>query len=139
MQAQEVSRKEKEVNDKFFEIRIALKKGKYIERMPDTVKSIMDNHIKEQEKNNKLKPNSMVRKKRTAKLISEMSIANKPIQKVTADEIKKDLLKFVDLKGKYNYSQSYIDKIYSLLRETFNQAVIDEKINLEDNPFKIKR
>ena len=107
--------------------------------MPDTVKSIMDNHIKEQEKNNKLKPNSMVRKKRTAKLISEMSIANKPIQKVTADEIKKDLLKFVDLKGKYNYSQSYIDKIYSLLRGTFNQAVIDEKINLEDNPFKIKR
>jgi integrase len=98
----------------------------------------MNDMLDEQERNHELKENSMLRKRITAGIISNMSIANKPIQKVTADKIKEGLAKFVDERGKYNYSQSYLNKIYSLLREVFNQAVIDDKLNLEQNPFKIK-
>ena len=83
----------------------------------------------------------MLRKKRTAELISQTSFASRPIQKITAEEIKSDLKKFANMKkpnGKYKYSQSYLDKIFSVTRQTFFYAVDNDKLTLEQSPFKTK-
>ena len=114
------------------EIRIALKRGEYKEKSPDTIKKIMKELLEEKE--HELKANSMLRAKETFKIVSEMKlIADKPIQQVTAKEIKTDLLKLVDPNGKYNYSQSYIDKIYSMIRSVYDKAVEDDIINMNNN------
>lgn len=130
-----------EVIDNHREIQRALKYGIYIKKMPDTFNQLMDTMLDEQENNRELKPSSMLRKRRTATLISETSFANRPVQKITAEEIKKELTKFANLKkpnGTYKYSQSYIDKIFSLTREVFFYAVDNEKLILEQSPFKTK-
>ena len=83
----------------------------------------------------------MLRKKRTATLISETSFAKKAIQKIPAEEIKSELKKFANLKklnGEPKYSQSYLDKIFSVTREVFFYAVDNEKLTLEQSPFKTK-
>ena len=79
----------------------------------------------------------MLRKRRTAEIISHTSFANKPIQKITADEIKKELNKFASMKksnGDYKYSQSYLDKIFSVTKQTFFYAVDNDKLTLEQSP-----
>lgn len=83
----------------------------------------------------------MLRKRRTAEIISHTSFANKPIQKITADEIKKELNKFASMKksnGDYKYSQSYLDKIFSVTKQTFFYAVDNDKLTLEQSPFKTR-
>ena len=40
--------------------------------------------------------------------------------------------------GDYKYSQSYIDKLFSLTKQVFFYSVDNEIINLEQNPFKTK-
>lgn len=130
-----------EVIDNHREIQRALKYGTYIKKMPDTFNQIMDTMLDEQEANRELKPGSMLRKRRTATLISETSFAKKAIQKIQADEIKSELKKFANLKkpnGESKYSQSYLDKIFSVTREVFFYAVDNEKLTLEQSPFKTK-
>lgn len=83
----------------------------------------------------------MLRKRRTAALISETSFAKKAIQKIQADEIKSELKKFANIKkpnGESKYSQSYLDKIFSVTRQTFFYAVDNDKLTLEQSPFKTK-
>lgn len=125
---------------KFQEIKVALNKGKYIKKSKDTINYIMEKMLESQKSD--MKPNSFSRKKDTAKVISEMSIASKPIQKVSKDQIKKEFEILKNQKkpnGKYRFSQSYLDKIFLLLREVFEQAVEDKKVSTEDNPFKTKK
>ena len=101
----------------------------------------MDNMLDEQEDNRELKPGSMIRKRRTAELISQTKFASKRIQNITADEIKKELNKFAQLKkpnGEFKYSQSYINKIFSVTRQVFSYAVDNDLLLLEQSPFKTK-
>lgn len=112
---------------------MALRNGTFIEKKKDTIQSVMEELLEDQERNHELKEGSMLRKRETAKIISEMSIASRPIQNVTAVEIRKDLAKLVDPKGKYNYSQSYVNKVYSLLRSVYDKAVEDDIINFSNN------
>lgn len=130
-----------EVIDNHREIQRALKNGTYIKKMPDTFNKIMNDMLDEQEANRELKPGSMLRKRRTAELVSQTKFANRPIQKITADEIKADLKMFAELKktnGKYKYSQSYLDKIFSITKQTFFYGVDNDKLTLEQSPFKTK-
>ncbi len=98
----------------------------------------MDKFLKEQEASRELKEGSMLRKRMTAELILQMKLARRPIQNVTAEQINEELLQFVDPKGPYNYSQSYMNKIFSLLREVFKMAVVYEKLSKDANPFNIE-
>lgn len=101
----------------------------------------MDNMLDEQEDNRELKPGSMIRKRRTAELISQTKFASKRIQKITADEIKAELNRFADQKkpnGEFKYSQSYINKIFSVTRQVFSYAVDNDILLLEQSPFKTK-
>lgn len=122
-----------EVQAKHDQIKVALRNGTYIEKKKDTIQSVMEELLDDQERNHELKEGSMLRKRETAKIISEMSLASRPIQNVTAVEIRKDLAKLVDPNGKYNYSQSYVNKVYSLLRSIYDKAVEDDIINFSNN------
>ena len=130
-----------EVQAEHNKIKVALRNGSYIERSPDTFQKIMEDMIEEQVTNGELKPGSLRRKRRTAKLISQTTFASKRIQNVTADEIKVELKKFAKMRktnGKPKYSQSYLDKFFSITRQTFFYAVDNDKLNFEQNPFKTK-
>lgn len=129
-----------EVIDNHREIQRALKYGTYIKKVPDTFNQIMNEMLDEQEGD--IKPGSMLRKRRTAEIIStKTSFAVRQIQKITAEEIKKDLKKLAELKkpdGTFKYSQSYLDKIFSVVREVFFYSVDNNKMTLEQSPFKTK-
>ncbi len=99
----------------------------------------MNKFLEEQEASKELKEGSMYRKKKTAELILQMKLSRRPIQNITAEQINQELLRFVDPKGPYNYSQSYINKIFSLLREVFKMAVVYDKLSNDANPFNIER
>lgn len=127
---------------KHHEIQVALNNRKYIKKSRDTIADIMETMLKDQKED--MKPNSYLRKLNTKNVIlKEMStIVNMPIQKVTSKQINEEFKKLKEIKksnGDYKYSQSYLNKIFSLLREVFEQAVEDKKVGSEDNPFKTKK
>lgn len=137
----------KQVEDNYDQVQEELRKGLYIANMPDTLLKLMNQMIDEQEEDKKLKQNSINRKRDTANIVREhIKCCRKQIKRIKEDELndelKKlaDMKKFVQSKGKYEYrfSQSYIDKIYSLIRETFNYAVIKRKMTKEQNIFEVE-
>ena len=79
----------------------------------------------------KLCATTLLNNRATAKIILKMDIANKPIQKVTHIQINHCLRELT------HYADSYIDKIHMQLQDVFNQAVLDEIINV--SPFTVKR
>lgn len=94
-----------------------------------------------------LKDNSLNRERDTAKIIEEfITCSKKQIKNIKADELNDDLrklpniTKFVQRKNKeeYRFSQSYLNKIYSLIRRTYNYAVVKEKLLKDLNPFEIE-
>lgn len=94
-----------------------------------------------------LKDNSLNRERDTAKIIEEfITCSKKQIKNIKADELNNDLrklpniTKFVQRKNKeeYRFSQSYLNKIYSLIRRTYNYAVVKEKLLKDLNPFEIE-
>lgn len=138
---------EKEVIEKHLEIRMALKRGKYIEKSKDTIREIMEDMLEKQKKKKKkgkMKANSYGRKLDTKNMILKYmkDICDKPIQRVTIEQIEDGFTKLEELKkpnGEYKYAQSTLNKAFSLLREVYTQAVQDKKISTEDNPFKTEK
>lgn len=121
----------------------ALRHNRYREKSKDTIEDIMNRFLDEQEEDGEIKVNSMLRKRITARLISTdmKKIAQKKIQKVTAEEINEEFTKLANTKnnkGQYKYSQSYIDKVYSVLKEVYKMAVVYNIIHEDDNFFKIE-
>ena len=120
-----------EVAEKLNKALVSIKEKKYVDKDNRTIREIQRDMLEEQEKLNKITQSTMLRNKATAKIIlTKMNIADKAIQKVTADEINKGLQNLTYL------SNSYIDKIYMKLNAIFNQAVLDEV--LISNPFAVK-
>lgn len=137
----------KQVEDNYDKLQEDLRKGLYIANMPDTLLKLMNQMIDEQEEDKNLKQNSINRKRDTANIVREhIKCSRKRIQKIKEDELNEDLKKLADMKkfvqskNKYDYrfSQSYINKIYSLIRETFNYAVIKRKMTKEQNLFEVE-
>ena len=103
--------------------------------------------LDELEIDKELKDNSLNRERDTAKIIEEfITCSKKQIKNIKADELNDDLRKlptvkkFVQSKNKeeYRFSQSYLNKIYSLIRRTYNYAVVNEKLLKDLNPFEIE-
>ena len=95
-------------------------------------------------KKRKMKANSFNRKLDTRNMILKYmgDICNKPISRVTIEQIEDGFTRLEDLKkpnGEYKYAQSTLDKAFTLIREVFTQAVQDKKISTEDNPFKTEK
>lgn len=124
-----------------------LRKGLYIENMPDTLLKLMNQMLDEQEDDKELKQNSINRKRNTANIVREyIKCSRKPIKKITEDNLNEDLKKlpkikkFIQSKNReeYRFSQSYLNQIYSLIRETFHYAVIKRKLTKELDLFEVE-
>lgn len=120
----------REVVEKIHKISVSIQENKYVDRSKVTINEILDIILMEEEQSNRISEIALLRKKGTACLIKKMSIANMPIQKVTATQINRCLATLVD------YSNSYISKVYMLLNGIFNKAMILNIINT--SPFMIK-
>lgn len=119
-----------EVLEKLQKQLVNIKENKYIDKSKLTIQNVMDIMLDEIEKANIIKDNSLLRKKKAGEIISKMYIANLPLQEVNATQINDCLLELV------NYSNSYISKIYMLLGNIFNKAMLMGII--DTNPFNIK-
>lgn len=102
---------------KFQEIKVALNKGKYVKKSQDTIAEIMDYMLKKQKKKKKrrMKANSFNRKLNTRNMLLNYmgDLCNKPISKVTIEQIEDAFTKLEELKkpnGDYKYAQSTLGK-----------------------------
>lgn len=108
----------KEFKTRVTNLKSEINKGTYIEESKDTVKIIIERHIKQKNADGITKGSSYNRDKNTLKQleVSCSNFINKPIQKVTLYDIQvaKEVMK--------NYSQSCIDKEWQLLGKAFSIA-----------------
>ncbi len=104
---------------RFNELLVSIGNGSYIEKKNDTIKSILKKHIKQKYKDGITKGRAYKRDQQTLGAIEKSceNFINKPIQKVTLDDLEssKDYMK------EY-YAQSVIDKMWRLLFKAFSIA-----------------
>ncbi len=81
-----------------------------------TIEEILQSYIDGERDLNILSDSSYHRKQATLNIIKSSYIASRPVQKLTSDDI------LVFLSSITHYSNSYINKIYSLLRKAFEIA-----------------
>lgn len=124
-----------------------LRKGLYIANMPDTLLKLMNQMIDAQEEDGDLKQNSINRKRDTANIVREhIKCCRKPIKRITEDDLNEDLKKLPKIKKfiqcrnqeEYRFSQSYLNQIHGLIKETFHYAVIKRKLTKELDLFEVE-
>ena len=124
-----------------------LRKGLYLAKMPDTLLKLMTQMIDEQEEYKELKQNSINRKRDTLNIVREhIPCSKKIIRRITEDNLNEDLKKLPQMKKfiqsknreEYRFSQSYLNQIHGLIKETFHYAVIKRKLTKELDPFEVE-
>lgn len=105
----------KAVKDKLLEFRIQAKMGTFSKKVDVTIYQLAEKMIEEQLLLNEICQNSYDRKEETLKAIRVLHDVE--IQKLTEDDIKSLFI------SKIFYSQSYIDKMYQLLKSILGEAV----------------
>ena len=119
-----------EVQEKLQKKLVSITENKYIDKSKLTINNVMEILLEEIEKANIVNENTLLRKKKAGEIISKMYIANMPIQQVNPAQINDCLLELAE------YSNSYISKIYMLLGNIYNKAMLLGII--DKNPFTIK-
>ena len=106
-----------EIQEKLQKKLVSIKENKYIDKSKLTINDVMEIMLEEIEKANIVNENTLLRKKKAGEIISNrMYIANIPIQQVNPAQINDCLLELT------SYSNSYISKIYMLLRQHIQQS-----------------
>lgn len=95
----------------------------YVETNDLTIEVILKEIMEEREKRGKLSDSTLLSNQHTAKIIFNMEISKKPIQKVDYKEINECLYKLAPV-----YADSYIDKIYQQLVNVYRRAKDTDKI-----------
>ena len=113
-----------EVKEKMINILNDIQNSTYIEKNNISLIEVIDAQINESFNLNKIKETTYIRNVQTKEIIKKFNIANMPIQKITRTDINQDLS---TLKNKY--ANSTIDKIYGLIRQAFNFAVLNDYIS----------
>lgn len=108
----------KEVSEKIIKAQNDINSNIFVDKNNVTLIELVEQLIEEQYKANKIGASAYLRKKESAKIISKMKIANIPIQKLEINTINSSLLTITD------YSDSVISKVYGLLKNTLNKAVL---------------
>lgn len=143
---QKKSEKITDFKNRFNDILSSINQGNYIESKDISLYQILNNFIENKYKSGIIKDRSYTRNKETLKQLKKCfaDIVDKPIQKITIEQVKKclpNLREFKNISSKTNkitvksYSQSTINKIYALLRKGFKIAM-SERIttyNILDN------
>lgn len=100
----------------------AAEDGKYVEKSKVTIPEIAEKIIERKHEANITGSSAYLRSLGTLKLIQKSELAEIPIQNVTQDDLQSF---FNSLK---NYSNSYIAKIFQIVKASFDEAIKDEKI-----------
>lgn len=120
----------KEVKEKITKALAEVQNDSFIDKSTITLLDTCNLYIEQLYKSNTIKEVTYKRHLETKKIVSSLSIANKPIQNITIGEINNSLASIS------NYSNSIITKVYMLISNGFNIAVLN-KI-LSTNPFNLK-
>lgn len=120
----------KEVKEKMTKALADIQNDTFIEKNEVTLLKVCEIYIEQLYASNKIKEVSYKRYLETKKILSSFTIANKPIQEITIVEINQNLALIS------NYSNSIIDKVYILMSNGFNIAVLNKII--ATNPFTLK-
>lgn len=96
--------------------------GKFVEKSKDTIPQIAEKVIEHKHQANITSSSSYLRSLGTLAIIQKSDLTDIPIQNIT----KNDLQDF--FYGIKNYSNSYISKIFQLVKLTFEEAIKDELI-----------
>ena len=100
----------------------AVDEGTYVEKNKDTIGELTQRYVDKQYKSNNVNTNTYITKKMYVEHIKKSAIGNITIQQITKVEIQD----YLDTLTKY--SNSYIHKIWVLLKKVFEIAVKDEVI-----------
>lgn len=120
----------KEVKEKMTKALSDVQDKKFIENSNITLLELIDKYIDQLYNSNKIKDVTYKRHTDTKNIIAKLDIANRPIQKITVSEINNNLSQIT------NYSNSIIEKVYGLIGQAFNFALLDNIIS--SNPFSIR-
>ena len=112
----------KEVKEKMTKALAEIQTKTFIEKNDITLIEVINLLLEEEVKANKIKETTYLRNLQTKKVIEKLDIANMPIQKISRIDINNSLSTLT------NYSNSTIDKIYILIRQAFNYAMLNEYI-----------
>lgn len=96
--------------------------GKYLEKSNDTIVNIANKIIERKHNANITGSSAYLRAKGTLAIIEKSDIAETPIQNISKDDLQNF---FNSLK---DYSNSYISKIFQLVKLSFDEAIKDELI-----------
>lgn len=110
-------RTRKEVKEKMTKALADIQSKTYIEKNNITLIQLAKEIIEDKKDSNEISSNTYKRSTYTLKYIENGDIANMPIQKIKAKDIK-DYLKTITI-----YANSTIEKIYQLLGQTFRRAI----------------
>lgn len=120
----------KEVKEKMTKALADVQNDTFIEKNEATLLNVCEIYIEQLYASNKIKEVTYKRHLETKKILSSLAIANKPIQEITIVEINQNLALLS------NYSNSIINKVYILMSNGFNVAVLNKII--ATNPFTLK-
>lgn len=120
----------KEVANKILEKQNEISKNIFVEKSSTTLLELIDMYIEQLYNSNLIKDVTYNRHLNTRAIIKNLHIANMPIQKITILDINNNLASVAD------YSNSMIEKIYGLINQAFNLALLNKII--QTNPFTIK-
>lgn len=112
----------KEVKEKMTKALAEVQNNTFIEKNDITLIEIIDLLISEISKANRIKDTTYMRYIETKKIIEALDIAHIPIQKLTRADINNSLSLLT------HYANSTIEKIYLLIRQAFNYAMLNEYI-----------
>lgn len=102
----------------------------YTENVDISIYDIAKQYINNKYNANQISASSFLRNNHTLSIIDKLKFSHLPIKKVTNQQISSDLL---DIK---EYSNSILVKVYGMLSNAYNQAIINNIV--KSNPFSIK-
>ncbi len=120
----------KEIKEKMTQKLAEVQMNTFIDKNDITLIQVIKLNNEEKYTLNKIKGSTYNRLLYTTKIIESLDIANKPIQKITRKDLNSSLVEIS------NYSQSVINKIYQIISQGFNYALLNEYIYR--SPFSIK-
>lgn len=123
-------KKKSEVVQKMNKLKAEFINNDFTQNDDVTIYEIAKQYINNQFEANQVSASTLLRNKNTLAIIDKLDLAHIPIQKVTNSQLSNELLKIKD------YSNSIISKIYGMLSNAYNQAVINNIV--KTNPFLIK-
>ena len=125
-------KKKKDADNKRIDKLALVNAGKYLEKNSVTLLEMIEFANKSKSNNTDIVDGTYIRNTETLNNLieSHLSILEKPIQKITKDDI------HLILNSKLDYAQAYIEKFYYCIKSGIDKAIEDDIILESNNPMK---